>query len=164
FNTNSLPLHYDLALLKLDSPALGLPFNSILPLCNKKAQVGNILGACGLGAVSNFVGYKLPDTLKETFFQESDFWHATPTKNEPCPVDYICTTPLFDGGSICNLDDGGPLFLSECGLDLIKCVYGVAGFFKSMRGSTGFYHCSHGSYFADVTYHYKWLTTTMRQN
>ena len=75
-----------------------------------------------------------------------------------CQTDLICTTPLFDGGSICSHDDGGPLFQSECGLSHPSCVYGVASFAKDL---SPLLKCSQGSYFSSVVFHYDWLVSVM---
>ncbi|XP_075262480.1 putative serine protease 42 [Convolutriloba macropyga] len=70
FGTHNKPNYNNIALLRLLTPVFS-PLGR-LPLCDRKAQAGAFLGACGLGSTSVFHPSKNSLTLRETYFQQSD--------------------------------------------------------------------------------------------
>ena len=74
-----------------------------------------------------------------------------------CRGDQICTIPFIDGGNICYMDDGSPLFKMACGTMQPECLYGVASYFRSNNRSSDDNYCNGGSYFASVVYVSEWI-------
>ena len=97
----------DIALLRIavieNSP------NEFIRLCSEKQKQGTLMGVSGMGSLSRDQ-LCLPDSLQETYFQESYFqMFSGPFKYESCPADKICTTNVIHNSGICRMDYGGPL-------------------------------------------------------
>ena len=74
-----------------------------------------------------------------------------------CREDQICTIPAIEGGNICFMDDGSPLYILQCGTMEPLCLYGVASTYRSYFKSNRDNYCNGGSYFASVVYFDEWI-------
>ncbi|XP_075263459.1 uncharacterized protein LOC142355063 [Convolutriloba macropyga] len=124
----------DLALLKT-SEAIELGHWIALPMCFertlKKHSLRTTFSCCGLGSTSdNRNNVSLPKTLKETPFFQTFFEGVGPDGLNTCRKDNICTIPKTEGGNICDMDDGSPLFILDCFTMKPECLYGVASYYR----------------------------------
>ncbi|XP_075255365.1 uncharacterized protein LOC142348086 [Convolutriloba macropyga] len=94
-------------------------------------------------------------------FHQSVFEGITITGIITCEDHTVCTTPLVDGGNICSMDEGGPLYKINCSSRRPMCLYGIATYHKGMNIDSGDVVCNGGSYFASVTFYRDWITTTI---
>ncbi|XP_075263570.1 uncharacterized protein LOC142355224 [Convolutriloba macropyga] len=158
----------DLALIKTDRIIERSQFYS-LPICTmatlREQLFQTIIAACGMGSVfGNKSKPIFPETLQETLFHQTHFEGVTPYSLVECPMDRICTHPVIDGGSICAMDEGSPLYKLHCITGETECVYGIASFYRNIQDEDQTAVCNGGSYFASVVYLQEWITTTLIRN
>ena len=149
----------DLALLKTVEPIRDAR-NKIIPLCTQVSPESEhhyrMYGAAGMGSTSTSVNlYQLSVVLHETFFFLSKY--KTNSEHEMCRADNVCTRPRFIEGSICHMDQGGPLYKFHCGSLVPECLYGVASYWMTNPELNSNETCNGGSYFASVPVFYNWI-------
>ncbi|XP_075243809.1 uncharacterized protein LOC142338061 [Convolutriloba macropyga] len=151
----------DLALLQLEQ---GVPEEKADPieLCKEEPELGLVLGACGMGSISNS-SFMIPSSLHETFFYESVFKSSHPENHESCPYGDICTETVNPQASLCAMDIGGPLYAFKCGSLEASCLYGVASYYDppTLFKTGSSISCNGGSAFTNVVIHRKWIEAVM---
>ena len=81
-----------------------------------------------------------------------------------CRDDLVCTIPAIDGGNICFMDEGSPLFKMKCGISEVECLYGVASFHRDINVNDGNDICNGGSYFTSVVKFKEWIMDILIRN
>ena len=152
----------DIALLRIadveNSP------NEFIRLCSEKQEQGTLLGVSGMGFLSRDQ-QSLPDSLQETYFQESYFqMFSGPFKYESCPADKICTTNVIHNSGICRMDYGGPLYAMYCQSRIAECLYGVASYSASWTVDVSDDLCSQTTVFASVVHLKEWISSVTYQS
>ncbi|XP_075256326.1 testisin-like [Convolutriloba macropyga] len=160
FGFEDLPAH-DVAVLKTSRPMKDA-FLRALPICRRLTSIyswfNTTLASCGLGSTSPDEDKKVyPNVLQEMLFTQTTFEGVGYVEPVKCRGDQICTIPFIDGGNICYMDDGSPLFKMACGTMQPECLYGVASYFRSNNRSSDDNYCNGGSYFASVVYVSEWI-------
>ncbi|XP_075247896.1 serine protease 38-like isoform X2 [Convolutriloba macropyga] len=143
----------DVALIQLNRPA---PASRILRICSTSAEYGTVVATCGLGSTSR-VSVSPSESLQELFLRETLFSFTGLFAVEFCPVDQLCMEPVAKGGSICNLDEGGPLYKLSCESRIPECVLGVASYYTVSDNPE--INCNGDSIFASVSYHFRWISS-----
>ncbi|XP_075262725.1 myeloblastin-like [Convolutriloba macropyga] len=167
FNLNNTPIN-DLAMIKTEEPipdahqiSIGICDEEDYDMINYQKSV---FGCCGMGSTNKDPFIKLiPQVLKEMHFRGTPMDESNPERFLPCREDNICTRPMIDGGSICNLDHGGPLYKFRCGSFEPECLYGVASYSKR-KADRHFQTCNTGSFFTNLMYFHEWIALTFLQN
>ncbi|XP_075255522.1 uncharacterized protein LOC142348173 isoform X2 [Convolutriloba macropyga] len=117
------------------------------------------LATCGMGSFSSAKDVELyPDRLQETLLYQTTFYTISSFSGPVvCPEGMVCTTPVFEGGSICAMDEGGPLYKMSCYNMEPACLYGIASHYSSIQRSNKSYTCNGSSYFASIIYYREWI-------
>ncbi|XP_075263565.1 neutrophil elastase-like isoform X2 [Convolutriloba macropyga] len=154
---------HDLALVLIDRPIRNSGSISI-PICNHLIPTYLLhtvqLASCGLGIASPEKDDPIyPSRLQEMLFEQTVFMESdhNPFDLRMCRIDNICTTPAIEGGNICFMDEGSPLYQLRCGTLEPDCLYGVASFFRSSKENSSNHQCNAGSYFSNVIYFGEWI-------
>ncbi|XP_075262783.1 uncharacterized protein LOC142354389 [Convolutriloba macropyga] len=142
-----------------------------LPICSYDAtweeMCETTIAACGMGSVSTQRNSTLlPVNLMETWFRQTMFEAVNTKEIVFCKNHTICTVPIIDGGSICNMDEGGPLYKVSYGSPSTRtpvCLFGIATYHTSVSGQGGEI-CNGGSYFASIMYYKEWIEYTVTIN
>ena len=155
FRYNLTTNSHDIALIKLVKRA---PMFRVAELCSEPVEYGTEVGACGLGSTP--ARHPSPSaSLHEIFLRGIFFSFASFFEIDFCPDDQVCTEPITDGASICNLDEGSPLYKLQCHSRAAECILGIASHFVASEHPE--INCSGGSNFASVPHHYEWISETI---
>ena len=134
------------------------PQEKVIPLCDKSAKLRTLLGTCGLGRIS-IEGYRDPETLMETYFNENFWWRFVRWfLRKP---DILQAKRILGDNAICNGDSGSPLYVLNGLYREPQCVYGVTSYFTGFKGQPD---CQGRSFFANVVFFRKWIETIVSQN
>ena len=150
----------NIALIRTRWPILNA-YSKSLPICSLEESSFNLdrtlLGAVGMGTTTTTRRHQqYPNTLKEIFLKQTLFQPADPENLQACPVDIVCTLPVFTGSNVCLLDDGGALFRFECGTLRPQCLVGVTSF-SAPKANTPEEFCNNGSYFSKLLPFKDWI-------
>ena len=150
----------NIALIRTRWPILNA-YSKSLPICGLEESSFNLdrtlLGAVGMGTTTTTRRHQqYPNTLKEIFLKQTLFQPADPENLQACPVDIVCTLPVFTGSNVCLLDDGGALFRFECGTLRPECLVGVTSF-SAPKVNTPEEFCNNGSYFSKLLPFKDWI-------
>ncbi|XP_063727517.1 azurocidin-like [Symsagittifera roscoffensis] len=159
----------DLAILKLKYHIPGTWFYA-LPICSEEVPEtdygSTLVGSCGMGYVSTSRDHTaVSHKLKEIYFTMTIFDSSEGLFFSRCREDNICTTPILDGGNICIMDEGGPLFKFHCDTMEPECILGVASYSMSKPNtSVPTQHreiCNDGSYFTRLSLFQDWIDSVL---
>ena len=158
----------DLALLKTQK-AIENGNEMAIRVCNPEESMitenidSEIIGACGMGSfITEVDRLALPKKLKQMIFKRTVLIESSKTVGiiKPCPEELICVKAVIEQGSICMMDDGGPLYKFLCRSMVPDCLMGVASF-SLARSDTPMLGCNNGSFFTNVPLFYDWIDYVM---
>ncbi|XP_075255523.1 uncharacterized protein LOC142348173 isoform X3 [Convolutriloba macropyga] len=159
FNINYVTASNNLALLKTKLPIPGGGISLCSNTTTSSRMSTTALATCGMGSFSSAKDVELyPDRLQETLLYQTTFYTISSFSGPVvCPEGMVCTTPVFEGGSICAMDEGGPLYKMSCYNMEPACLYGIASHYSSIQRSNKSYTCNGSSYFASIIYYREWI-------